>query len=194
MVFYGQTRRPVHEPIIIDSRMTPTMSDLRSAPVPPLSSTDHVRGPEGARVVVLYADFTCPRCALAVARLAGRPVRVAFRHFALRAKDRRAVPVALAAEAAAEQGRFWEMHDALYADPGRLDDPHLWARAERLGLDLDRFEADRRSAVLAERVREQVYGGIRAGVAVTPTMFVDGVAHTGPPDEAFVRRLVGPSA
>src|SRR5206468_11164872 len=140
-------------------------------------------------VVVLYADFTCPRCALAVARLAGLRVRVAFRHFALRTKDRRAVPVALAAEAAADQGRFWEMHDALFADPGRLDDPHLWARAERLGLDLDRFEADRRSAALAERVRDQVRGGIRAGVAITPTMFLDGVAHPGPPDEALVRRL-----
>jgi protein-disulfide isomerase len=165
------------------------MTDLRSAPVPPLSGEDHVRGPDDAPLVIFYADFTCPRCALAVARLAGQPLRVAFRHFALKAKDRRAVAVALAAEAAGAQGSFWAMHDALYADPGRLDDPHLWARAERLGLDLTRFEADRRSSELAARVADQVRDGIRAGVASTPTLFVDGVAHAGPPDVEFVRRL-----
>ncbi len=165
------------------------MTDLRSAPVPPLADDDHVRGPVDAPLVIFYADFTCPRCALAVARLAGQPLRVAFRHFALKTKDVRAVPVALAAEAAGAQGRFWEMHDALYADPGHLDDPHLWARAERLGLDLTRFDADRRSARSAARVEAQVHDGIRAGVALTPTLFVDGVAHAGPPDVAFVRRL-----
>jgi protein-disulfide isomerase len=165
------------------------MTDLRSAPVPPLSGDDHLRGPADGPLVIFYADFTCPRCALAVARLAGQPLRVAFRHFALKAKDRRAVAVALAAEAAGAQGCFWEMHDALYADPGHLDDPHLWARAERLGLDLTRFEADRRSSELAARVADQVRDGIRAGVASTPTLFVDGVAHAGPPDVEFVRRL-----
>jgi protein-disulfide isomerase len=165
------------------------MTDLRSAPVPPLAPDDHVRGPAGAPLVIFYADFTCPRCALAVARLAGEPLRVVFRHFALRAKDRRAVAVAQAAEAAAAQGRFWEMHDALYADAGHLDDPHLWARAERLGLDLGRFEADRRSGAIAARVADQVTGGIRAGVALTPTLFVDGVAHAGAPDVAFLRGL-----
>jgi protein-disulfide isomerase len=170
------------------------MTDLRSAPVPPLAADDHVRGAAAAPLVIVYADFTCPRCALAAARLAGQPLRVAFRHFALRAKDPRALPVALAAEAAAEQGRFWEMHDAIYADRGRLDDPHLWQRAEQLGLDLERFEADRRSIALADRVREQVHGGIRAGVALTPTLFVDGVAHAGPPDEELVRRLSGVAA
>jgi protein-disulfide isomerase len=66
------------------------------------------------------------------------------------------------------------MHDALFADQGRLEDPHLWARAERLGLDLDRFEADRRSPAVAERVKDDFTGGIRAGVATTPAAFVDG--------------------
>lgn len=165
------------------------MTDLRSAPVPELVAADHVRGPAGASLVIVYADFTCPRCALAVDRLAGQPLRVVFRHFAIRAKHPRAVPLALAAEAAAEQGRFWEMHDALYADPGHVDDPHLWDRARRLGLDVDRFESDRRSQALAERVAEQVQGGIRAGVALTPTLFVGGLAHAGPPDLELVRRL-----
>jgi protein-disulfide isomerase len=66
------------------------------------------------------------------------------------------------------------MHDALFADQGRLEDPHLWARAERLGLDVTRFDADRRSAPVAERVTGDFRAGIRAGVAATPTLFAGG--------------------
>ena len=66
------------------------------------------------------------------------------------------------------------MVDAIYADHGRIDDPHLWERAERLGLDLDRFERDRRSEAVAERVGRDFAGGIRAGVVATPTAFAAG--------------------
>ena len=79
-------------------------------------------------------------------------MRVCFRHFPVRSSHPRAWPAACAAEAAALQGAFWAMHDALFADQGRLEDPHLWARAEPLGLDVERFDADRRSdAVIAPR-------------------------------------------
>jgi protein-disulfide isomerase len=88
---------------------------------------------------------------------------------------------ACAAEAAGRQGAFWPFHDALFGDQGRLEDPHLWARADALGLDLGRFEADRRSDAVATRVREQFRGGIRAGVVTTPTLFADGVHHAGRP-------------
>jgi protein-disulfide isomerase len=148
------------------------MSDLTTAPVPPLTEDDHVRGPQDAPLVVLYADFTCPKCAVAAQRLQGGSLRVVFRHFALRAKHARAVPLAHAAEAAARQGAFWAMHDALYADQGRLDDPHLWARCEALGLDLDRFEADRRSQEVADRVARDVRAALRAGATATPTAYV----------------------
>ena len=84
-----------------------------------------------------------------------------------------------AAEAAGEQGAFWAMHDALFGDQGRLEDPHLWERAERLGLDVMQFDADRRSDRIAERVREQFRGGVRAGVVTTPTVFVDGERYSG---------------
>ena len=76
-----------------------------------------------------------------------------------------------AAEAAGRQGRFFEMVDSLYADRGQVDDPHLWERAERLGLDLERFEADRRSDAVAARVRRDFESGIRAGVTGTPAIF-----------------------
>ena len=71
------------------------------------------------------------------------------------------------------------MHDALFDDQGRLEDPHLWERAERLGLDLRRFDADRRSPELAERVRAQFHGAVRAGVVTTPTVFADGERYSG---------------
>ena len=149
------------------------MSDLRSAPVPPLRADDHVRGPAAAPVVVFYGDYACPRCALANARLRGLAdaARVVFRHLALKAKHPRALALAQAAEAAARQGAFWPFHDGLFDDPGRVDDPHLWARCERLGLDLDRFEADRRSAATAERVRRDVRDALRAGATGTPALW-----------------------
>jgi protein-disulfide isomerase len=150
------------------------VSDLRSAPVPPLRDDDHVRGPDGAALVVFYGDFACPRCAVAALRLRGEQTRVVFRHFALKAKHQRAVPLALAAEAAARQGAFWPFHDALYEDQGRIDDPHLWARCEALGLDVERFQADRRDPAIAERVRRDVRDALRAGATTTPAIFGDG--------------------
>jgi protein-disulfide isomerase len=140
---------------------------------------DHVRGPEGARLVIVYGDYECPFCAAAELRLRELELRVVFRHFPVGGSHPRAHPAAHAAEAAAEQGAFWAMHDALFDDQGRLEDPHLWARAERLGLDVARFDADRRSDRVAARVREHFHGGVRAGVATTPTLFVDGERHSG---------------
>ena len=71
------------------------------------------------------------------------------------------------------------MHDALFADQGRLEDPHLWARAERLGLDVERFDADRRSEAVIARVKADFRGGVRAGVVTTPSAFCDGVLYPG---------------
>ena len=146
-------------------------TDLRSAPVPPLRDDDHVRGPKDAAIVVFYGDFACPRCAVEALRLRDARARVVFRHFALKAKHERAVPLALAAEAAARQGAFWAFHDALYEDQGRIDDPHLWARCERLGLDVERFQADRRDPAIAERVRRDVRDALRAGATTTPALY-----------------------
>src|SRR3954452_10149002 len=140
---------------------------LRSAPVPPPAPDDHIRG-EGP-VVIVYGDYECPYCAAELGKLTG--VTLVFRHFPVVSKHPRSRRLAAAAEAAALQGRFWEMHDSLFADQGHLDDPHLWERAERLGLDLDRFERDRRSDAVAARVERDFKGGIQAGVMKTPTIF-----------------------
>ena len=152
------------------------MSDLRSAPAPGLRAGDHARGRADAPVVIVYADFTCPRCAVAHERLAALDLRRVFRHLALKARHPRAIAVARAAEAAARQDAFWPFHDALYADQGRQEDPHLWALAERLGLDVERLERDRRSDAVAERVDAQTREALRAGAMRTPTLFLaDGV-------------------
>ena len=85
------------------------------------------------------------------------------------------------------------MHDALFADQGRLEDPHLWARAEALGLDVARFEADRRDAAIAERVAADFRSGVRAGVMTTPALFADGEALADPRDAAALRALANRS-
>ena len=123
-----------------------SLSPLTSAPVPPVAGRDHVRGDATTRARRHVRGLQLPALRGRRAAAAGRRAApVVFRHFALRARHPRAVPLAHAAEAAAPQGAFWPFHDALFADQGRIDDPHLWERCEQLGLDVDRFEADRRS-------------------------------------------------
>ena len=145
------------------------MGELTSASLPPIGAEDHVTG-DGAEAIV-YADFGCPYCAATWARLRELPLRLCFRHFPMASKHPRAPALHAAAEAAGAQGSFWEMCDSLYADRGRVDDPHLWERAERFGLDLDRFRADARSDAVRARVERDFVSGIRAGVAGTPTAF-----------------------
>ncbi|HEX2265432.1 MAG TPA: hypothetical protein VHH14_04030, partial [Solirubrobacterales bacterium] len=136
---------------------------------------DHVRG-EGEEGRVVYADLGCPRCAGAWGRLREEPGRLVFRHFPLAGRHPRSPALHAAAEAAGRQGRFFEMVDSLYADRGRVDDPHLWERARRFGLDLDRFEVDRRSAEVAARVQRDFESGIRAGVTSPPATFEEPMA------------------
>jgi protein-disulfide isomerase len=152
-----------------------------------------VRGPEEAPLVVVYADFECPFCAALDERLRALPLRVAFRHFPVRTSHPRAWAAAAGAEAAAAQGAFWVMHDALFDDQGRLEDPHLWLRAERLGLDVARFDADRRSDAVTARIAGDFRGGVRAGVATTPTLFARGERHSGRPEPGLLERLANPA-
>jgi protein-disulfide isomerase len=165
------------------------MEDLRTAPPPPLSDDDHVRGDPSRPLVVFYADFTCPRCAVAHERLTSAGVHVAFRHMALKVKNERAVAVAHAAEAAAAQGAFWPFADALYADQGRLDDPYLWERVQVLGLDLARFDVDRRGPQAAARVRRDTRAALAAGATTTPMLFFEETPHSGLPDREWLARL-----
>jgi protein-disulfide isomerase len=164
------------------------VSGLGSAPVPPIAPDDHLLGrgshaPRPTAPLIVYADYECPYCAALHARLVAGDQAWAFRHFPVRSKHPRAWAAACAAEAASLQGVFEPMHMALYGDQARLEDPHLWERAERLGLDVERFDADRRSDAVLARVRRDFESGVRAGVVTTPTIFEHGqIRAIAPPD------------
>ena len=144
---------------------------MGSAPPPAAGARDHVRG-SGPEAIV-YLDLACPRCAGTWAEIAELPLRLCVRHFPMKAKRPRSPALHAATEAAAVQSEdgFWRVWDSLLADRSHVDDPHLWERAERFGLDLERFERDRRSDEVAARVRRDFVSGIRAGVTETPSGF-----------------------
>jgi protein-disulfide isomerase len=162
------------------------LSELTSAGVPPVGPEDHARG-EGLEVIV-YFDLACPYCAASWLRIRELPLRLVFRHFPVASKHPRASALHAAVEAAGLQGRFWEMCDSIYLDQGHIDDPHLWDRVRRFELDLDRFERERRSDAVAERVRRDFKSGIRAGIASTPAAFVDAERVEGNVEEALAVR------
>jgi protein-disulfide isomerase len=139
--------------------------------VPPIGAGDHVRG-DGPEAIV-YLDLGCAVCAAVWLRLAGAGVRLCVRHFPIASRRPRSPALHAAAEAASRQDphAFWSFVDSIYADLGHQDDPHLWRRVGELGLDLKRFEEDRRSDAVATRVRTDFESGIRAGVTGTPTVF-----------------------
>jgi protein-disulfide isomerase len=162
--------------------------------------TEHVRGDPDAPVTVLeYGDYECPYCAAAAPVLRqlvdgsdGR-VRLVFRNFPLADKHPYALTAALAAEAAGAQGAFWPMHDLLFERQDRLADVALRAYADALGLDGSQVvgEAAQR---FGDKVEADFAAALEAGVAGTPTIFVDGRLYAGRVELAALRRAVGLTA
>jgi protein-disulfide isomerase len=150
----------------------------------PVSDRDHIQGPADAPVTLLeYGDYECPYCGAAypiikeVQARMGERLRFVFRNFPISTSHPHAEQAAEAAEAAAAQGRFWPMHDLLYENQKRLRDEDLRAYAQRLELELERFERELAEHVHAERVREDFMSGVRSGVNGTPSFYIDGVRH-----------------
>jgi protein-disulfide isomerase len=154
-------------------------------PIPPLDDSDHILGPADAPLeLIMYGDFQCPYCTAAQSivarvrkRLDGR-LRFAFRHLPLHEVHPDAQRAAEASEAAAAQGRFWEMHDALYANGGQFSLDDLAAVAGRLGLDVERFRAELIDGAYSGRVARDADGARAAGIAATPAFIVNGTHHT----------------
>ncbi len=146
---------------------------------------DHIRGPGDAPVTLVeYADFECPYCGQAepvVRELLADfgDIRYVWRHLPLRDVHPHAQLAAEAAEAAARQGAFWDMHDLLLGHQGALLATDLNAYAERLGLDVPRFTADLRRHAGADRVAQDVDSADLSGVSGTPTFFLNGRRHHG---------------
>ncbi len=152
----------------------PATPSLGSAAVPERGPDDHVRG-RGAAAIV-YLDLACPRCAGTWAAINSLSLELCVRHFPVASKRPRSPALHAAAEAVSLQSEdaFWEFWDSLLSDRAHVDDPHLWDRVRDLGLDLDRFQLDRGSAPVADRVRRDFRSGIRAGVTATPAGFASG--------------------
>ncbi len=147
---------------------------------------DHIQGPADAPLTLLeYGDYECPYCGAAypivkqVQAQLGDRLRFVFRNFPITTSHPHAERAAEAAEAAASEGKFWEMHDLLYENQQRLEDADLHRYAEQLGLDVQAFAEDLANGAHMGRVREDFMSGVRSGVNGTPTFYVNGLRHDG---------------
>ncbi len=160
---------------------------MRVAAMQPLDeAVDHVRGSSAGHLIVEYGDYECPYSRRAfreieqVERRLGEGVRFAFRHFPLTEIHPHALAAAAAAEAAALQDRFWDMHELMFHRQMALEDDDLRRYAAELELDVALFDGDRTGAAVLGRIGRDVQSALATGeVQGTPTLFIDGVVHRG---------------
>ena len=152
----------------------------------PVSAHDHLRGRRSAAIsLVEYGDFECPYCRAAEPIVAGLmealgdQLSVTFRHFPMPEVHPHGQHAAEVAEAAAAQGKFWEMHDMLFANQNALDDASLVNYAANLMLDVDRVRRELASHEHAGRVAEDRRSGLASGVNGTPTFYINGARYDG---------------
>ena len=176
-----------------------TPDDSQLAPAPLDEKVDHVRGSPAGRLIIEYGDYECPYSRQAfhaielVERQLGGNMRFAFRHFPLTGIHPHALAAAAAAEAAARQDRFWDMHALLYHRQKALEDGDLHGYAAQLGLDVAAFDRDRASRVVLERIQRDVDSGLASGqVLGTPTLFIDGEIHRGGYDPPTLLTALAP--
>ena len=176
------------------------MPKKRQPTLEPLDEgVDHVRGPSAGRLIVEYGDYECPYSRRAfreiehVERRLSKGVRFAFRHFPLTEIHPHALAASAAAEAAALQDRFWQMHELLFHRQKALEEDDLRRYAAELELDVARFDRDWTGSAVIERVRRDVQSGLASGeVRGTPTLFIDGVVHRGDYNaDALLEALTG---
>lgn len=155
----------------------------------PVSADDHAEGPADAPLTLVeYGDYQCPYCGAAypvVKRLQkrlGKKLRFVFRYFPLTQSHPYALIAAKAAEAAALQGKFWEMHDLLFEQQTLLKPEIIHSWAKRTGVNLEQFENGIKQDVVEKRIKEDRRSGIRSGVNGTPTFFINGKRYDGPSD------------
>jgi protein-disulfide isomerase len=152
----------------------------------PVSERDHAQGSAGAPLtLVQYGDYECPYTrqstwvVQAVQQQLGDRLRFVFRNFPLVEIHPHALHAALAAEAAAAQGKFWQMHDSIFHHQHTLEDADLTRFAAILGLDMQQFTRALAEQHFLARIEEDMEGGERSGVQGTPTFFINGVLYPG---------------
>jgi len=155
----------------------------------PVSERDHIQGPVDAPLTLVeYGDYQCPYCGAAypvvkrVQKKLGKKLRFVFRNFPLTQAHPYAMIAAEAAEAAALQGKFWDMHDLLFEQQTFLEPDIIPLWAKKIGLDVDAFGQAIQDGEISKRIKEDRKSGIRSGVNGTPTFFINGVRHDGAPD------------
>ena len=163
-----------------------------------VSKSDHALGPEDAPVTLVeYGDYQCPFCAdmhvmiKSIAKNMGPQLRFVFRHMPLLEMHPYAQHAAEAAEAAGAQGKFWEMHDAIFLQQSELGSDLLHQIALKINLDIEQFTADLEARRYRPRVKRDFMGGMRSGVAATPTFFINGKRYEGALDRASLMSAVG---
>lgn len=154
--------------------------------VMPVSERDHSQGSATAAVtLVQYGDYECPytrqstTVVRAIQQQLGDQLRFVYRNFPLTEIHPHTLHAALAAEAAAAQGKFWEMHDYIFHHQHTLEDSDLEQFAEAVGLDMQQFARDMAGQRALARIEEDVEGGERSGVQGTPTFFINGALYRG---------------
>lgn len=148
---------------------------------PSVSEKDHMQGDKNAPIeLVEFGDYQCPHCGRAypiikaIQQKLGSKLKFVFRNFPLAEAHPNATNAAIATEAAAEQGKFWEMHDLLFEHQNNLRDSMLLKYAGQIGLDIARFESDFDRQDIQDKVADDFESGVRSGVNGTPTFFVNG--------------------
>jgi protein-disulfide isomerase len=153
---------------------------------PAVNSNDHICGNIHAPLeLVEYGDYECPFCGRAypivkkIQEKLGQDLRFIFRNFPLRKIHPNAYPAAVATEAAALQGKFWEMHDVIFENQKTLGPDQILVFANSLGLDMERFQKDILDESLFLKARKDFESGMKSGVNRTPTFFVNGKKFNG---------------
>ena len=153
------------------------MTDL----TPAVNSNDHIYGNINAPLeLVEYGDYECPYCGRAypivknIQEKLGQDLKFVFRNFPLRKIHPHAYPAAVATEAAARQGKFWEMHDIIFENQKTLEPGNIFVFATSLGIDIERFQKDILDESLYIKARKDFESGMRSGVNRTPTFFING--------------------
>jgi protein-disulfide isomerase len=169
------------------------MNDRDNVLAEPVTELDHSLGPPAAPITIVeYGDYECPDCLNAVPIMAevrkefGERLRFVFRHFPQNSIHPHASAAAEAAEAAADQGKFWEMHESLFRRQKELAEIDLSHLALTLGLELYKFDASRSQERHRRRISSNFESGLRSGVKKTPTLFINGQRYDGPVEAAAI--------
>lgn len=153
---------------------------------PAVNNSDHLKGNLNANLeIVEYGDFECPHCAAAhpiiekIMQEFGRQIKFIFRNFPLSEMHANAREAAKAAEAAGLQGKYWEMHNSIFENQEYLQPNDFVKRAEKLGLDIQKFKMDMQNPIIGDKIDSDFESGIRSGVNGTPSFFINGNKFDG---------------